>query len=690
MKAVVRQAFPRERRYLVLLLLALSVVFVAGGDSQRFYQWDYDHGGIALNHLTVAGNRSYEHGFLGFYHQFIDVAGERAYAPYNRFPMLGSLLIKAAIAPFPDDVAAQIQAARMLMLACFAAAAVAAYLALRRLARPAVALAATLLAFSSYYPLRYADLIATEGPMDLLALMLAFHALVVFVQEGRTGQFLAKTGIAALIGWHSFALLAPFFVLGLAAEWLRDHGSIVRRSARLLHSRQLLLGTIALSFGLSMLALNFALESTAHTGSGAVWEQQPELRQMPSYRAVLRVFGLRPDFNEQHKDQVAWQPLLEKLMQRSGRVFVPFCVEHLGRVLLADAPRPSPPFRQDRQVKSAEDGAEQRPVESGGSRRSAGGNGLLDAVALLAGVVACLAGAVAVAFSRQRILLGSLAACGLGWGLLVRGSVPFNAFEGMFQVGLPLVVYLAALLKASRWSPRLANGCAGLALLVFVLSSLAMWRADHAPGAEFRSLMSDIETIRSIAAEGTAVVGYPPTPPIRYLLTGRILLPSVNGAQRQRADFVLARGRTASDGGLLTPNNRHLFLFDRNAFDARYATLGEPAISGGRGWNVHWAGHRLIYTSGEGCEARQAYRDEPPFFLEVFPARSTLRSRSFFQVPGRVRRSEFRFHESGFEVAGRCVAELVLQAYDVAKVRTGQFLGQEVLWADEAVGPRRP
>ncbi len=689
MTRISRLAFVPDSRSL-FLLLALSAVFIAGSDSERFYQWDYDHGGIALNHLTVADNRSYEHGFLGFYHRSIDVAGEPAYTPYNRFPIAGSLLIKAAILAFPDDIAAQIQAARMLMLTFFAAAAAAAYFALRRLSSPNVALAATLLAFSSYYPLRYADLVATEGPMDLFAVMLTCHGLVVFVQQGRFSQLLAKIGVAVLIGWHVFALLLPFTVLGLAAEWLRDHGSIARRSARLLHSRQLLLGAIALSFGLAMLALNFALESTAHTGSGAAAAQQPELRQAPSHRAVLRVFGLRPDFNEQHKDHVAWQPLLEKLLQRSGRAFVPFCAEHLGRVLLADAPRPSPPSRQDRQGKSAASGAEQRPVESASSRRSAGGNGLLDTMALLAGAAACLAGAVAVAFSRQRILLASLATCGLGWGLLVRGSVPFNAFEGMFQVGLPLVVYLATLVKASRWSPRLANGCAGLALLVFVLSSLAMWRADHAPGTEFRSLMSDIETIRSIAAEGTAVVGYPPTPPIRHLLTGRILVPSVNGAQRQRADFVLARGRAASDSGLLTPNNRHLFLFDRSAFDTRYATLGEPAIGGERGWNVHWVGHRLIYTSGEGCEARQAYRDEPPFFLEVFPARSTPRSRPFFQVPGRVRRTEFRFRESGFEVAGRCIAELVPQAYDVAKVRTGQFLGQEVLWADEAVGPRRP
>ena len=692
--SVAKRVLLPERRSLVLLLLALSVVFIAGSDSERFYRWDFDHAGVSLNHLAVAKNRSYEHGFLGLYYQFIDRAGETAYAPYNRFPIASSLLIKAATLGFPDDLAAQIQAARMLMLAFFAAAIVVAYFALRRLtANPGVALAATLLAFSSYYPLRYADLVATDAPMDLFAVMLTFHGLVVFVQQRRFGQLLAKTGVAVLIGWHLFALLLPFIALGLAAEWLRGPASVIRRSARLLRSRHSLLGALALSFGVSMLALNFGLEHAARTGDGTAAEQNVALAQLSSWRSVRRVLGLNTTFNDRMQDEVAWRPSLEKLLQRTGRVFIPYCVEHLGRVLLARFAGAPPPTRQSllgAGASQAEQGdAEgsrvlERPLEPASSRRTAGGNDLRASAALLWGVCALLACMVAIYFSRYRILMASLALCGLTWGLLVRGSVPINAYEGMFLVGLPLVAYSIAILQASRLSKPLANGCVGVALVVFVLSCTQAWDAQDraAQGPEFRSLVSDLQTIRDIVPEGSAVVGFhtPPRPPTRYLLHDRLFLSSINGAQRQRADFVLTRGRTTHDRGLLTPNNRHVFLYDRRAFDARYAVLGKAAV-GERGWNIHRVGRRLIYTSGQDCLARQAFRHEPPFFLEAFPTVPAAHVNSFFHERLQVRRTEFRFHDSGFEVAGRCIVEATLPGYDIARVRTGQFVGNGgILW----------
>ena len=82
--------------------------------------------------MTVALNLSPEHDFLGFYRLHLDEAGEPAYRPYNRFPVLGHALIKLATLPFPDDSSARLAAARWLMLAFFAAAATLAYLALRR------------------------------------------------------------------------------------------------------------------------------------------------------------------------------------------------------------------------------------------------------------------------------------------------------------------------------------------------------------------------------------------------------------------------------------------------------------------------------------------------------------------------------------------------------------------------------
>ena len=60
--------------------------------------------------------------------------------------------------------------------------------------------AATLLGFSSFHPLYYGDMVATEGLSDLFAVMLTFHAMVVFTQEGRFRQPVVKTCAALLLG----------------------------------------------------------------------------------------------------------------------------------------------------------------------------------------------------------------------------------------------------------------------------------------------------------------------------------------------------------------------------------------------------------------------------------------------------------------------------------------------------------
>ena len=139
---------PRSSAPALVLLLALAVAFLLGSDPDRWTPGTNNL--ITANHMTVAGNLSPEHRFLGFYEQRLDDEGRRYYVPYNRFPVFGHLLIKLVTLPFPDDGWARLRAARLLMLALHAAAAALAWLALRRLARdPWTALAATLLAFSS-------------------------------------------------------------------------------------------------------------------------------------------------------------------------------------------------------------------------------------------------------------------------------------------------------------------------------------------------------------------------------------------------------------------------------------------------------------------------------------------------------------------------------------------------------------
>ena len=201
---------------LLLLLLTLSTVFPFGGERGYFYR-PWTHTNNTADHLAVAANRSPAHNFLGFYRQTLDAAGAPTYDVYNRFPIGGSLLTKLAILPFGDDSSAQLYAARLLMLLFFTATAVLAYLSLARLTTHRwMALTATLLAFSSPYCLYYNDMVATLVWPDLFGLFLVFHGMVTFVQEGRFRQLLVKTCLALLLGWHVYALLLPFVVLGLA------------------------------------------------------------------------------------------------------------------------------------------------------------------------------------------------------------------------------------------------------------------------------------------------------------------------------------------------------------------------------------------------------------------------------------------------------------------------------------------
>ena len=206
---------------LALLLLALSTVFIFGGDRGYFYRC-CNHNFISSHHITVAVNLSPGHGFQRFIRRFIDDDGAVRYEPYNRFPIGADATMKLATLPFGESPSAQLTAARMLLLLFFTATAVLAYLSLCRLTSNRwIALTATLLSFSSYYLLYYNDMTANEGMPDFFVVMLTFHGMIIFVQEGRFRQLLVKTCIALLIGWHVLALLLPFVIFGLVRDLLR-------------------------------------------------------------------------------------------------------------------------------------------------------------------------------------------------------------------------------------------------------------------------------------------------------------------------------------------------------------------------------------------------------------------------------------------------------------------------------------
>ena len=631
-----RQALP-----LALLLLALSSVFLFGGDRSVFYRLSH-HEYTSGHNLTLIVNLSAEDRFLLFGREKLDEDGERTYAgPYNRFPIGPYLLAKLAILPFGDDVPGQILAARLAMLAFFAAAAVLAYLALAQLLGDRwIALAATLLTFSSYYLLYYNDMIAVEGSPSLFGVMLALHGMALFVREGRFRQLLVKTAAALLLGWHVAGLIAPFVLLGLAGELLRARsiGVVVR-------SRYVAYGAFSVLAVLLVLGWNLVNEYLAFGG-------ETPLTGLPSFQSLLRRSGYEAATLAYFG--VDWLTFLRGQLGAVGGAAIPFAaVDRLGLDLSQPHYRPWPP--PDAAPWFAALGA-----------------------AVLA---ACLAG---LRFLSHRTIAAALLLAGWCWAIPFRGQSALHEFEAAAHAGVPLVFWALVLLGLRRLigrerAARALPALAAAALAVFVLSAWDMAPVGHdaEAAARQRELLADRPGIRRIA-EGRSVVVhlsdeafYRGRFPRNYYLTGSLLQIEPIASEREWRelpdyDFAIL---PADFGGSLTPDNRRLFLYRLSALPDAYAAIaaGEPALRAA--FDVYLDGRTLTY-------ARDPCSDDadwPRFFLHAFPLDANdlpagRRAAGFEE-------SAFLLSERGVRFDGKCMARIELPDYPLAGVRTGQRLG---------------
>ena len=634
---------------LILLLLALSTVFLFGDERGRFYR-PVIHDFVTANHMVVAENLSPKHGFLGFNSLTLDDDGALAYDVYNRFPIGGYLLLKLAMSPFGDDFSAQIRSARALMLAFFVCNAVLAYLVLCRLiASRWVALAATSTTFSSFWLLYYGDMVATENAPSLFGVLLAFHGMVVFVQEGRFRQLLVKACAALLLGWQVYGLLLAFIVLGLARGLIgalplspRFGRSDQAPEAAPAPGRCLALGAVALLFGAALLSFNLGNEYFALEGKIPPTE-------LPTVDSMLRRFGSDHPVNVRETERLAWSAFLEEQFRRIGGMVVPYgWIEPIWSFLVVDK----------------------------GQMELLPGMSTLGIVAL--GV--CLMG---LPFVRHRTLLAVLALSGFCWALPMRHQTAFHDYEVVFYVGIPLTVFSFIFLSMRKpIGDRFVPVLAAAALPAFVLSSAGVARVGiHPQEAVGRAqMMQDFEAIRDVLGEG--VMYFPPgqrdeihLTRIRYFLAGSVILVPKQWRQRERAGFVMLRHRDEGPA-LLTPDNRRMFLYDRALFDASYdePALGRPIIASD--WNVYRKDDRLIYVS-EDCAHRSA-----PFFLSLAP-------RSANGPPEREEWLGFdgmgiRLRDMARRADRTCVGVIELPEHDLAYVRTGQLRDDgEPIWEGE-------
>lgn len=653
--------FRDERLIVIPLIVALSSVFIFGNDRghfNRYYDW------VSSQSLALAVNLSPEHNFLMFHHQALDDEGNVRYVPYNRFPIGNYILIRLAILLFQNDFdfSFQIHAARVLTLTFFVATAVLAYLAIYRVTNNRwVALAATMLSFSSYQSLFFNDMIG-EGVPTLFGIMLVFHGMVIFIQENRFRQLLIRSCIALMLGWHVYALLLVFILFGIASELIRNR-SIVFLSpspvsqlkascTMLIKSRYLMLGIVALLFGASLLAFNFTNEYLA-------LNRETPLTQLPSFRSMLERTGIRGnEANWLSNYELSWWREFGRQLYRIGGVSIPYYLPGYENTLTEE------------------------PSQSLGLH------------GMIIGGIIFIASLTGLFFTRHRMLMGTLMLFYILWAVVMRYTAT-HEFEAMFFVGIPLTLFSTYLVKFA--SNRLIIGIALTSLSIFVLSvyHISFIGSDDARARYVAEITDDFNAISQIVTDSTVYIHVWELDryfageryAMQFYLSSNVIIFESQGHLREFADFVITRERL-KESDLLTPENHHLFLYKRESLDNLPPTFyemtqfSEPVISSE--FNVHLIQDALIYVK-EGCTLENT---NPKFFLHIFPLNPV-------DLPEERKQSkfnnlDFRFDKYGGRFEGKCAARIRLPEYQIASIRTGQFeSGEGELWSNSYDFPQK-
>ena len=381
----------------------------------------------------------------------------------------------------------------------------------------------------------------------LFGVLLAFHGMVVFVQEGRFRQLVVKSCAALLLGWQVYALLLAFIAFGVAdalrqrAPWgsLREAG---RAATAILCDRHVTLGVVTLLFGVLVLGFNLANEYRAFDG-------ELPLTELRTFQRMLWRFGLAPEpevVYAAHADRLAWWPYLKQQAASIGGMSLPFL---------------------------------------------AAGKADQSSVWLMAvGAGACVASLIAV---RRRPVLAALAVSGLCWTIPMRHFVFAHDFQSLFYIGIPLVMWSAVLPLLLGASPLRRATVVALTLAVFIGSTVRMSGVGYDPARADLSaeVMADFEVIRPLTVgKGVFVSGGSDLhgisgrrimakdsieialarSAIDYYLAGSRIDYGYKADRRPLADFILTNRREPEkQHALLTPDTRRVFLYERAAWDGR-------------------------------------------------------------------------------------------------------------------------
>ena len=560
------------------------------------------------------------------------------------------------------------------MLGLFVGTSVLVYLSLRRLIDNRwLAATATLIVFSSTQLLRFNDTIFTEGMPDLFGFVLTFHGIIIFVQENRFRQLVLKACLALFIGWHVMALLLAFIFLSSIKEVVQFHRVKTAREIFILvsTSRYFQLGAIALGLCVLIFARNMGTEYYALNIKGI---RQLAMSEIPSFHSILRRTGVIQEFIQ----YTPWDQFLKGELQRIGFLSVPFSLPGPD-IPITDLSLSNSYVSWIREITRSQE--------------------------LYIGIVVvcfCIAG---VFWVRYRLLTMLAILAGFSWTIPMRRNVSEHAFEGIYYISITVLFFTLILLLIRKFlGDRSMPIAFMIALSIFVLSGYQIGSLDHNGDYSVslqETVIDDFNTIRDFLGEKTVFVSIPDTEGevtkfvggarygLHYYLSGNGIVFNNYRCERGSGniDFII-QNRRDEVSGLLTPNNRLIFLYDRHIYEERIDKIIEeyrPMVKGD--FDVYLTDDRKLLYVSDRCD--EIDTDGVPYLgvpisLSIFPMESEYLSGS-----NQGSESEtLRYIEHFVMDTERHVMIFDLPDYNIAKITTGQYYADgHRIWGGGFFGP---
>ena len=406
-------------------------------------------------------------------------------------------------------------------------------------------------------------------------------------------------------------------------------------------------------FGSALLALNFANEYAAYGGS-------LDLLELPSVDSMVERLGATG--HERHPYATP-DNVLRQTLHRAGVASAPYAV--------------------------AERAWGWRPLSA--STIAFGG------AAIWGTAAACWAlAALALIPRRFRAAAASLALMGFVWALAARHNTydVAHTYEGLFFYGLPLALWLAALIGArrllgARLGGAFAIGIAALAAALFTLSALqtAPLRVDADAERRAKDAMADMDAVRKIAS-GKGVAVYLDAKHWTHDFGARgFSIYYLAGSYHQgdgasASDYALSRYRDESLN-LLTPGNRRLFLYESTGavdlYRAERRRIESSPPDAESHFDLYLEEGGLAYLRAP-CVRESDADDGAPFFLRLYPVGAG--------EPSEFSERRFEFSRYGVAFDDACMMSVDLPSdYPIAAVQTGQRAADGALIWQAAAAP---